>query len=130
VGTEVAPWSKAGGLGDVMDALPIALAARGVSVMSIAPAYQPYEDTKDTGLIIPLADMHPAHASPDNDHEQARLCAVVAKGVLRVFVSHPLLNIPEGKDIYCTYTSEKGEARDVAAGMQVSYLLPACLVLV
>lgn len=71
---EIAPWSKSGGLGDVMDALPVALAARGVSVMSVAPAYQHYADMHDTGIAIPLA--HPglrgAAAQPhESQHQEA-----------------------------------------------------------
>jgi starch synthase len=37
VGAECAPWSKTGGLGDVMGALPKGLATRGHRIMTIAP---------------------------------------------------------------------------------------------
>ena len=40
VSSEVAPWSKTGGLGDVCGALPQALVARGHRVMVISPKYQ------------------------------------------------------------------------------------------
>ncbi len=39
VASEVAPWSKTGGLGDVAGALPRALAARGHAVHVVAPRY-------------------------------------------------------------------------------------------
>jgi starch synthase len=39
VASEVAPWSKTGGLGDVAGALPRALAARGHSVAVVTPRY-------------------------------------------------------------------------------------------
>jgi len=37
VSAEVAPWSKTGGLGDVMGALPQAMAERGHRVMVVSP---------------------------------------------------------------------------------------------
>ena len=39
VASEVAPWSKTGGLGDVAGALPRALAARGHGVSVVTPRY-------------------------------------------------------------------------------------------
>ncbi|MFL5264509.1 MAG: glycogen/starch synthase, partial [Anaeromyxobacteraceae bacterium] len=39
VASEVAPWSKTGGLGDVAAALPAALAARGHEVKVVTPRY-------------------------------------------------------------------------------------------
>jgi len=47
---QAAPWSKTGGLGDVVGSLPIALAARGHRVMVVVPRYADYEDTEETGV--------------------------------------------------------------------------------
>jgi starch synthase len=46
--TQVAPFSKTGGLGDVMGSLPKALAARGHRVMVVTPRYTNYECAFDT----------------------------------------------------------------------------------
>ncbi|KAG6755557.1 hypothetical protein POTOM_041388 [Populus tomentosa] len=50
VGIEVAPWSKTGGLGDVIGGLPPEMAARGHRVMTISPRFDQYRDAWDTCL--------------------------------------------------------------------------------
>ncbi|CAG9463128.1 unnamed protein product [Pedinophyceae sp. YPF-701] len=52
VGSECAPWSKTGGLGDVMGALPKAMARRGHRVMVVVPKYDSdkYQGLKYTGV--------------------------------------------------------------------------------
>lgn len=49
VGSECAPYSKTGGLADVMGSLPKALAARGHRVMVVSPKYKDYMSVQDTG---------------------------------------------------------------------------------
>jgi starch synthase len=50
VGAECAPWSKTGGLGDVMGSLPKAMQRRGHRVMVVAPRYGMYQDAIDTSV--------------------------------------------------------------------------------
>ncbi|KAF3950030.1 hypothetical protein CMV_024169 [Castanea mollissima] len=52
VGTEVGPWSKTGGLGDVLGGLPPAMAANGHRVMTVSPRYDQYKDAWDTDVVI------------------------------------------------------------------------------
>ena len=146
-----------------MEALPEALAQRGVHVMSVAPGYAGYPGIVDAGVSIPLS--HPAlppqapalpppfrtkpgavdcspppvhvSATPGRQHDRhsaqtsavpqsgdttagtvdlegsperkylpaARLRAAAIKGVLRVFVDHPLYSGTDGHNIYSTYTA-------------------------
>lgn len=95
VSMECAPWSKTGGLGDVIGALPIALSERGHHVMSVAPMYDRYEDVYDTEVRAELSWY--GHEGPqtivegpeDPDREEVRYFYVKKQGVHRVFVDHP-----------------------------------------
>ena len=77
VAAEVAPWSKTGGLGDVMCGLPVELAARGHKVMTVAPRYDQYKDAWDTSTQIDVMG------------EPVRFFHSRRDGVDRVFVDHP-----------------------------------------
>lgn len=119
VSTEVAPWSKSGGLGDVLEALPVALAHRGLACMTVAPFYKPYSGTKALNLAVPVTTNSAISTSDAccKSVHVARLHVVVDKGVLRVFVDHPFFEVPEN-GIYSSYTADGGE-RDVPAAMDV-----------
>ncbi|GMH43688.1 hypothetical protein BSKO_11610 [Bryopsis sp. KO-2023] len=77
VSAEVTPWSKTGGLGDVIGGLPIELAKKGHKVMTIAPRYDQYSDGWDTSITVEVCG------------EQVRFFHAKKKGVDRVFVDHP-----------------------------------------
>jgi granule-bound starch synthase len=75
---EVSPWSKTGGLGDVVGALPIALAARGHKVITVSPRYDQYKEAWDTSVTANVCG------------EEVRFFHAKIKGVDRVFVDNPL----------------------------------------
>nr|ABU98332.1 granule-bound starch synthase I [Microlaena stipoides] len=81
VGAEMAPWSKTGGLGDVLGGLPPAMAANGHRVMVISPRYDQYNDAWDTSVVaeIKVADRY----------ERVRFFHCYKRGVDRVFIDHP-----------------------------------------
>lgn len=76
ISAEVAPWSKTGGLGDVVGSLPVELAKRGHNVFSIAPRFDQYADAWDTSVVINV------------DGEDVRFFHTVKQGVHRVWVDH------------------------------------------
>ncbi|KAH9322110.1 hypothetical protein KI387_016749 [Taxus chinensis] len=82
VSSEVAPWSKTGGLGDVLGGLPPALAARGHRVMTVSPRYDQYKDSWDTDILVDL--------KVGDTIESVRFFHSYKRGVDRVFVDHPL----------------------------------------
>jgi len=77
VSAEVAPWSKTGGLGDVVGGLPVELAKRGHRVMTVAPRYDQYSDAWDTSVVIDVMG------------EKVGFFHSKKQGVDRVFVDHP-----------------------------------------
>ncbi|KAF6143659.1 hypothetical protein GIB67_015299 [Kingdonia uniflora] len=50
VGAEIGPWSKTGGLGDVLGGLPPAMAANGHQVMTDSPCCNQYKDIWNTTI--------------------------------------------------------------------------------
>ncbi|KAG2499843.1 hypothetical protein HYH03_002134 [Edaphochlamys debaryana] len=91
VGAECAPWSKTGGLGDVMAALPKAMARRGHRVMVVAPRYENYPHAWDTGVRRVY--------SVFNSQQEVGYYHQFVDGVDYVFVDHPAF-LSRGKDIY------------------------------
>ncbi|MCB9700155.1 MAG: glycogen synthase [Alphaproteobacteria bacterium] len=81
VASEMAPFSKTGGLGDVAGALPKALAARGHRVMAISPRYKHVPDARP----LPLRARFHLFGQ---DHEVGYL-AVDRDGVRWVLVDNP-----------------------------------------
>ncbi|CAN1779327.1 Granule-bound starch synthase 1, chloroplastic/amyloplastic [Linum perenne] len=82
ISAECGPWSKTGGLGDVLGGLPPAMAARGHRVMTVCPRYDQYKDAWDTGVLVEL--------KVGDKLETVRFFHCHKRGVDRVFVDHPL----------------------------------------
>ncbi|KAK8983895.1 hypothetical protein V6N11_009677 [Hibiscus sabdariffa] len=82
VGAEVGPWSKTGGLGDVLGGLPPAMAAKGHRVMTVSPRYDQYKDAWDTSDLVEL--------KVGDTTETVRFFHSSKRGVDRVFVDHPM----------------------------------------
>ena len=91
VGAECAPWSKTGGLGDVMGALPKSMASRGHRVMTIAPRYKNYDDAWETGVRHRIRVFN-------QDHEVG-FYHTFKDGVDHVFIDHSTF-LSCGDDIY------------------------------
>jgi granule-bound starch synthase len=81
VTSEVAPFSKTGGLGEAMDGLPTAMAALGHRVMVIAPRYDQYKEAWDT-------DFH-SSVSMGGKQEPVHFFHCYKQKVDYVFVDHP-----------------------------------------
>lgn len=82
VGTEMAPWSKTGGLGDVLGGLPPAMAANGHRVMVVSPRHDQYKDAWDTSAL--------AEIKMGDETVMVRFFHCYKRGVDRVFVDHPM----------------------------------------
>nr|AHB52786.1 granule bound starch synthase [Cyanobacterium sp. CLg1] len=80
VSTEVAPYSKTGGLGDVTEGLPEELAKIGHKVCTVAPRFDQYEDAWDTEIIQPV--------NYGQEKTNVRYFHSYKKGVDHIWVDH------------------------------------------
>eukprot|EP01025_Chloroclados_australasicus_P054895 TRINITY_DN6562_c0_g2_i2.p1 TRINITY_DN6562_c0_g2~~TRINITY_DN6562_c0_g2_i2.p1 ORF type:complete len:662 (-),score=68.72 TRINITY_DN6562_c0_g2_i2:392-2377(-) len=121
VSTEVAPWSKVGGLGDVLAALPEKLAERGHRVMTVAPRYEDYKGVKDTKKFVNLITVKPGNQRiQDEENSNSNCCCARSKqtqsqiskvkfymttlnGVDRVFIDSPLYKEAGLSGMYSPY---------------------------
>ena len=91
VSSEVAPWSKTGGLGDVCGALPAALAKRGHAVLVVSPLYEHYDGVEEIGR----CEVFLGHAN-----QEVRYWRIRKDGVTFLFCQHPALQRGGGGLIY------------------------------
>ncbi|MBW2253724.1 MAG: glycogen synthase [Deltaproteobacteria bacterium] len=89
VSSEVAPFSKTGGLGDVCGALAAALARRGHTVVTVSPRYGPVDamavGAEDTGVTVDLPGAGTRH--------RVRYLRVVSEdGVHHLLIEHPMFD--------------------------------------
>jgi granule-bound starch synthase len=105
VSAEVAPWSKTGGLGDVVGGLPIELAKRGHRVLTVAPRYDQYKDVRpffrkwlhghhDILCVLfktsaPVLQAWDTSVTVNIDEEDVRFFHTRERRVDRVWVDHP-----------------------------------------
>ncbi|KAL0313122.1 UNVERIFIED_CONTAM: Granule-bound starch synthase 1, chloroplastic/amyloplastic [Sesamum radiatum] len=82
ISAEVGPWSKTGGLGDVLGGLPPAMAANGHRAMTVSPRYDQYKDAWDTSVVVEI--------QVGDRVEKVRFFHCYKRGVDRVFVDHPV----------------------------------------
>ncbi|CAA0843229.1 Granule-bound starch synthase 1-chloroplastic/amyloplastic [Striga hermonthica] len=82
VSAECGPWSKTGGLGDVVGGLPPAMAAYGHRVMTVSPRYDQYKDAWDTCVHVEIR--------VGDKIETVGFFHCYKRGVDRVFVDHPM----------------------------------------
>lgn len=90
VSSEVAPFSKSGGLGDVTGALADALHRAGHRVMTVSPRYgsTPTDGLIDTGEV--------AHAFLGQSEQSAKLLKKSGAGPTHVLVEHPMFGNRSG----------------------------------
>jgi starch synthase len=81
VAAEMAPFSKTGGLADVAQALPKALAARGHRVLAISPRYRPVSEARELSITCTVHLFGMDHL--------VRFYALDKDGVRWLLVDHP-----------------------------------------
>ena len=109
--SEVAPFSKTGGLGDVAAALPTALAAAGHHVYVVTPLYRPTLDPERMGLARRLNPLD----VPRQGLRRAKLEAVVWEGRVEGRARIFFIDAPEFFDRPGIYGEDGDDFEDNAA---------------
>ena len=126
VSMECSPWSKTGGMGDVVGALPIALSERGHHVMSVVPMYNQYNGLVDTQLKSMLnwnnSEVQTNLLEPEKSSRQVEVQYFYAweQGVHRVFVDNPCFRV----EVLPTAENPEGFTREKLYGYSPSTEYP------